>query len=110
MTPLHITVEEAKARLREAYANRELAAQHSGAGAVYYHSATGSRCAIGCLFTRGEARDLEMDPGGYRLAHRLINDGDLVVDDNDWFEQVQIIHDRWANNTTDHQPFLEMIQ
>lgn len=108
MQPLEITRAEAREILKAAYAAGTLAAQQPEPIATYYDSRSGGRCAIGHLYPVKDAKALEKGPF-YKMASGLINRGDLIVDDPDWFVAVQRTHDSWVN-TQDPTPFLELLQ
>jgi hypothetical protein len=73
-------------------------------GGAYYRAeagargfgAAGARCAIGWLYPEEDAISLEATSGGrgdYKLATCLMQDGELIVDDPDWFATAQSITD-----------------
>lgn len=98
MTPVTTTRAEAAKIIRAAYDAKTLPAQNGLTG-TYYEATTGSRCAIGQLFPVEDARELQTANGDdYMMAGELIANGLLVVDDHQWFVEVQQLHDEWASS------------
>lgn len=56
----------------------------------------GNRCGIGWLMSRKEALELESNSLGYPLVSHLIKSGRLIVDDPQWFCELQAMIDSWG--------------
>jgi hypothetical protein len=97
------TVEEAKVILRRAYEAKTLGFQSTSDQSASYYYPDGNRCAISHLFSEDQAKQLEGEMPRYMLARDLITEGYLVVDDPDWFVDLQRAHDDCI------EEFLEMI-
>jgi hypothetical protein len=105
---MNITKAEAKVIMRARYDAGTLSAQAPKPKAAYHSVQNGITyaCAIGALFPNPK----ELESGViYQMSWGLINNGDLVVDDEEWFNRAQQLHDLWIT-TGNSSDFLEHIR
>lgn len=116
MEPIRITKDEAKRLVRKAYEAGELQAQAPREELPYmgqFKDQHGRCCAVGVVLPENHTV-WEKD---YLTVGQLIGAGFMLVDDRNWFRELQELHDLWLcarregtpNAGIRHQMFAEHI-